>query len=104
MRNTLSLLVAGAKTYAPSHRAQDRRLREVAANPAVATADDVETLVRAHGVPETKAWVVSDALALGLAAPIAWRWVMKYDGTALADAIAGGAFDLRDGALQFAAA
>lgn len=63
-----------------------RRLQTVAADPRLATCADVELLVRAHGVPEAKVWVVIDRLARGRVDPtLAWSWTVEHDGGEFAD-------------------
>jgi hypothetical protein len=65
-----------------------RRLRHVARDPGRCTAADIELLLRAHGVPETKVWEATDSLAAGdVSAPVAWAFAMAHDGIALADAL-----------------
>lgn len=71
-----------------------RRLRRVARMPGIATLDDLELLLRAHGVPEQKIWGALDRLVtIGLSAPVAWAFVMEHDGTELADMLTLGARD-----------
>ena len=63
-----------------------RRLRQVARTPGIATPDDIELLLRAHGVPERLVWDAVDRLAVGhVSAPVAWAYAMEYDGTTLAE-------------------
>lgn len=62
-----------------------RRLRQVARDPRLAGVDDVETLVRAHGVPERQVWAVVDRLSGGGVDPtLAWAWTVDHDGNELA--------------------
>ncbi|MAS55705.1 MAG: hypothetical protein CMJ44_13980 [Pimelobacter sp.] len=71
-----------------------RRLRRVARHPELATHADIELLLRAHGVVETKVWAAIDQLEqLGVSAQLAWAFVMEYDGVELADTLASGAWD-----------
>ncbi|GAB2778406.1 hypothetical protein GCM10027020_34940 [Nocardioides salsibiostraticola] len=63
-----------------------RRLQAVAADPRLTTCADVELLVRAHGVPESKVWAVIDRLARGRVDPtLAWSWTVEHDGGEFAD-------------------
>ncbi len=72
-----------------------RRLRRVARTPSIATLDDLELLLRAHGVPEQRIWAALDGLVtIELSAPLAWAFVMEHDGTALADMLM---LSVRDG-------
>lgn len=65
-----------------------RRLRQVAAQPGIATLGDIELVMRAHGVPERLIWGVVDRLVYGdISAPLAWAFVMEYDGTELAEVL-----------------
>ena len=69
-----------------AERRTRRRLAAVAADPRQATNEDVELLVRAHGVPETKVWSVVDRLGRGrIDATLAWCWTLQHDGGALAE-------------------
>ncbi len=73
-----------------------RRLRRVARTPGIATLDDLELLLRAHGVPERKIWSALDRLVtFGLSAPVAWAYAMEYDGTELADMLTLSVYDDR---------
>jgi hypothetical protein len=70
-----------------------RRLRHVARRPELATHADIELLLRAHGVVETKVWAALDHLKqLGVSAQLAWAFVMEYDGVELADTLVSGAW------------
>lgn len=67
----------------------DRRLRAVSMAPSIATAEDVELLLRAHGVAEPGVWAVCDYLVLSDVCPVqVWTWVMEFDGSELACLIA----------------
>ncbi len=47
--------------------------------------DDIEALVRAHGVPEAKVWMVCGRVATAhLDRTQLWAWTMAFDGTKLA--------------------
>ncbi len=65
-----------------------RRLRRVARTPGIATLNDVELLLTAHGLPATTVWATVDQLAgRGVGAPVAWAYAMEYDGVALVEAL-----------------
>lgn len=64
------------------------RLRRIARSPGSASIHDVELLLRAHGVPETKVWAAVDRLnAMEVSPALAWAFVLEYDGTELCDAL-----------------
>lgn len=70
--------------------ADARRLRQVARDPSRCTAPDIELLLRAHGVPESRVRAATDALTAGdVPAPVAWAFAMAHDGIELADALVG---------------
>ncbi|CAN5434280.1 hypothetical protein BH09ACT12_BH09ACT12_02460 [soil metagenome] len=63
-----------------------RRLRRVERDPRLATRSDIESLVRAHGVPEQGVWAVADRVEVaGLDPSAIWEWTMHFDGVTLAD-------------------
>lgn len=88
--------ILSARVHAADTFGRDaRRLRRVARTPGIATSDDLELLLRAHGVSEQKIWGALDRIAaIGLSAPIAWAFVMEHDGTELADMLT---LNVRDG-------
>lgn len=78
--------VAVARTVLSAVDHDARRLRRVECDPRTAIRDDIEALIRAHGVREDKVWSVIDRLeAADLEPALVWAWTMKYDGTELAD-------------------
>lgn len=65
-----------------------RRLRHVARHPGTTTLNDIEMLLRAHGVPEVKVWTAMDRLSGSeITPPIAWAFAMEYDGAELAEVL-----------------
>ncbi len=80
---TLAVLLTAIRPTA------DHRLRRIARTPHCATSDDVDHLLRAHGVNEPKVWAVGDYLALAQIPPaLVWQWVMEYDGIELTELLA----------------
>jgi hypothetical protein len=84
------LHLSSARAHATSALGRDaRHLRRVARDPARCTLRDIELLLGAHGVPLDKIAVALDRLTvLGTPPPLAWAFVMAYDGIELADALA----------------
>ena len=87
MLATLAVVtVAAAHTVLTTLDHDARRLRIVERDPRIATAADIEALVRAHGVREERVWAVADRMeAAGLEPVLVWSWTMPYDGPELAD-------------------
>ena len=66
-------------------RQSHRRLTAVAADPDIATIDDLDLLLAAHAVGEHRAGEALDrALCMRLDPPLLWAWVMAFDGHELA--------------------
>ena len=64
------------------------RLHRISRSPGRASIHDIELLLRAHGVPETKVWAALDRLnAMEVSPALAWAFVLEYDGTELCDAL-----------------
>ncbi|MBS41988.1 MAG: hypothetical protein CMH83_02180 [Nocardioides sp.] len=80
-----STLVAGPRRLVHDV-ATRRRLLSVARDPRRATEQDLEQLVRAHGVAEHRVWEVCDRVHRAALDPVrVWTWTMAYDGAALAE-------------------
>lgn len=87
--------IAGMASVLPALGRGHRRLRAVERNPRIATADDIEALVRAHGVPEEQVWAVCDRVREAQLDPTeVWSWTLSYDGNELAALCASDLSDL----------
>ncbi|MCW2812807.1 MAG: hypothetical protein JWN84_262 [Nocardioides sp.] len=84
---TLTVVTVAAVHTALSAVDHDaRRLRTVERDPRIATAADIEALVRAHGVREERVWAVADRMESARLEPaLVWSWTMQHDGPELAD-------------------
>lgn len=70
-------------------RRTHRRLTRVAADPSIATADDISVLMTVHGADYETAWEATDRIhRVGLSAVVLWEWAMAYDGIELARLLA----------------